>query len=143
MKSGFNYFNTDYPLETDGTVFNCIGWLMKQGYVPYRDIFDHKGLFLYFLQYIGALIGKYKGIYVIEVLFITASVFLTYKILRKFTNKKLAIFSILIIFARYTVCGYGNCCEEFSILFQIIALYFFLDFFEKPSKYIKNYNNTK
>ena len=136
MKSGFNYFTKGGTNATDGDVFNCIGWLMKQGFVPYRDIFDHKGVFLYFLQYIGAFFGQYRGIYVVEVFFLTSSVFGCYIIAHKFSNKVTSIFVVLLVFARYSDCGYGNCVEEYSVLFQIIALYYFLDFFKNTKRYV-------
>ena len=35
----------------DKAVFVYIGEAMRNGQVPYRDIFDHKGPFLYFINY--------------------------------------------------------------------------------------------
>ena len=142
MKSGYNIFSRGGTSPKDGDVFFYIGWLMRNKYVPYRDIFDHKGVFLYFLQYIGTFFGKFRGVWVIEVLFLTASVFVCYAIARKFSSRLTAIFVVLLTFARYNSCGYGNCIEEYSILFQLVAIYFFVDFYQKPSKYINGYDLT-
>ena len=37
----------------DSSIFMYVGRQMTHGMVPYRDMFDHKGIVLYFLEYFG------------------------------------------------------------------------------------------
>ncbi|MBV9266461.1 MAG: hypothetical protein JO061_09865, partial [Acidobacteriaceae bacterium] len=48
---------TGHEAPDDSSVFAYIGWLMHRGYVPYRDVWDHKGPLLYELNYLGWLIS--------------------------------------------------------------------------------------
>ena len=62
-------FNNLSP-GTDSSVFLYIGREMLHGSVPYRDLFDHKGVVLYFIEYLGYLIGfgNKIGVWIIELL---------------------------------------------------------------------------
>ena len=53
---------------TDSSVFLYIGKMMQNGYVPYRDLFDHKGILLYFIQFLGNVItpGSFTGMWLLE-----------------------------------------------------------------------------
>lgn len=42
---------------TDSSVYVVMGRAMKHGKIMYKEIFDHKGLYMYFLNYIAALIS--------------------------------------------------------------------------------------
>ena len=61
--------------------------MMDKGYMPYLHTFDHKGPYLYILNWIGMQISYYKGVWLIEFinLFITICAF--YKIARLKCNK--------------------------------------------------------
>lgn len=52
--------------ETDSSVFKTIAMIIDKGYVPYRDSFDHKGPLVYFLNYFGMHIARYRGTWLIE-----------------------------------------------------------------------------
>ncbi len=137
MKSNFNFFVRGGNQDADGDVFCYTGWLVAKGYVPYRDFFDHKGPFLFLLQYIGTLFGHINGIWIVEMVFIAGAVILSYMIARKFNGVVASLFTVLLLFARYAICGYSNCSEEFSMAFQLIALYYFIDFYRNRSSYIE------
>ncbi len=136
MKSNYNFFLRGGNQTADGDVFRTVGWLMTKGYVPYRDIFDHKGPVLYFIQYLATFFAKVRGIWVIEILFLGITVFVTYLIGRRFGGTLASIFGILFTFSRYAVCGYGNSCEELSLPFIVVSMYFFLDYYLKSDSYI-------
>ena len=61
-----------YPFNnwSDTNVYMTIGREMLRGAVPYRDLFDHKGLLWYFIYAAANLIStsSYLGLYLIEVL---------------------------------------------------------------------------
>ena len=67
---------------TDSSVFKTVALMMEHGYMPYRDSFDHKGPILYIINLIGNSISQYRGIWVIEIIFLTVTFYMLYKISR-------------------------------------------------------------
>lgn len=53
---------------------------MTKGYLPYRDFFDQKGPYLFFIQWLAQIIWSGRvGIFILEVLSVASSCFLCYK----------------------------------------------------------------
>lgn len=65
---GFDLNPFSRVLRVDSSVFLYMGRRMQEGLVPYRDVFDHKGPILYFINYIGLQLGGTNGVWLIEVL---------------------------------------------------------------------------
>ena len=65
----------------DSSVFLYIGKQMQHGAVPYRDLFDHKGPLLFFIQYFGLLLSgeKFFGVWIIELVCLTMAIYFTYR----------------------------------------------------------------
>lgn len=144
MKSPNNIFSNTSSPYTDSSVFKYIGLSMTKGYIPYLDFFDHKGLLLYFINYLGTLISTNIGVWIIEFAFMIASVSFAYKLARKFTSKLTSLFIIGIAFSQiYDYFEGGNLTEEYALLFQLIALNIFFDFFLNPKKYSSEQLNEK
>lgn len=123
----------DYPL-TDSSVFIYIGKRMIQGEVPYKDLFDHKGILLYFIQYVGLIISKnnYVGIWGIEVLNLFVTAIILYKISSLLTKDRMIRY--LSVMATIVICGLqcyegGNLTEEYALPWISYALYIFLKYF--------------
>lgn len=59
-----------------------IGRSMLSGKVPYRDLFDHKGWYVYFFNYLGACLSSKTtiGLFIIECAFMIINVILLFKI---------------------------------------------------------------
>ncbi len=122
---------------TDGGVFMYIGKRMLDGAVPYRDIFDHKGTLLYFINALGIFIsgGDIWGVRIVEILFMIISVLICYYCLRSIFSLTSAVFaSAAWLISLPVVMANGNYCEEYSILFQFLGLLAFLFFLEKNLK---------
>ena len=143
MQSPLNPFSQNIETGADSSVFKYIGWRMHNKEVPYRDIFDHKGPIIYFINYLGVLISYDKGVWFIEYLFMFASLALTYKIFRKFCGKISSLIATLLTFIPlYSYFEEGNLTEEYALPFIILGLYVFIDFFKNTKKYIDS-NNKK
>lgn len=72
----------------DSAVFMVVGKGWSKGLVPYRDLFDHKGPFLYLMNALGFSIYDGKlGVLIIQTIFMTATLFLIYKIGRLYLKK--------------------------------------------------------
>ncbi len=115
---------------TDSSVFRTVALMMEKGYMPYRDSFDHKGPVLYIIQYIGNMISKDWGIWVVEFLLMTVTFFLIYKISRL----SCGIVSSMIVFllSVWLLFDYfqgGNLSEEYAMPMIALATYIFLDYF--------------
>ena len=67
-------FLYDYPKSIDSHVYQVIGKLWNEGYLPYVDVWDHKGPVIYFINAIGyALTGNKYGVFIIQLFFFSAT----------------------------------------------------------------------
>lgn len=121
---------------TDSNVFLYVGRSMLAGKVPYKDLFDHKGPVLYFIEYAGLLIGSgsFTGVWAIELIcaFITALFF--FKIARLFTESTavslLSVFFVMMLSSLGFFQG-GNLTEEYALPWIAVSLYYVLSYFVK------------
>lgn len=103
----------------DSAVFAYVGWTMKHGLMPYRDIWDHKGPLLYYLQYAGMSLRSTStfGIGLLELIAFSIAFFLMYRVIASFASRfvgfAIAAFSVTFV-TRFT-CG-GNMTETWTLL---------------------------
>ena len=65
----------------DSPIFMNMGKGILNGDIPYRDLFDHKGPLIFYIDALGwKLFGNTLGIFIIEVIFMTVDMFFIYKI---------------------------------------------------------------
>ena len=90
---------SDASIYSDNAVFYLMGKAMLKGQVLYKDVFDHKTPYVYFINAIASLLGKnHLGLYLITVLVLFISLYFTYKIVDLIINDKtFAIISAAII----------------------------------------------
>jgi hypothetical protein len=118
---------------TDSSVFIYIAKSILNGKVVYRDVFDHKGPFLYLINIIGLVLSGGKGFWGIWLLqlialFIT-SIFL-YKTSILFFNKiiSLLVISVLLLFQSSLDVG-GNVAESWAVPLMSVSLFIFSRYF--------------
>lgn len=77
------YFN--FPIYYDSGVFAYVGSVINSGKLPYVDVFDHKGLFIYIFNSLGlrAFDGDIRGVYVFELCVIATSFLFSLVFIRK------------------------------------------------------------
>ncbi|CCY46297.1 pMT family glycosyltransferase 4-amino-4-deoxy-L-arabinose transferase [Firmicutes bacterium CAG:822] len=144
MLSPLDIFTFNAAPWIDSSVFKYIGWQMAEGSIPYLDMFDHKGLLIYFINYIGYIISPHRGVWFIEFIFMFVTVLFAYKIAHKFVSKPISMLVVLIALAPiYSYFEGGNFTEEYALPFQMIALYIFIDFFKNSYKYMSRGDNYK
>lgn len=113
----------------DSSVFLTVAMMMEKGYMPYRDSFDHKGPFLYILNYLGNKLSYYNGTWFIEVVFLAITFFILYKIARLLAGRAASVITVLIsISLLFTYLGSGNYSEEYAMPFIAAAVYIFMDY---------------
>ena len=126
--------NNRLPTE-DSSVFLYIGKRMTEGKIPYRDLFDHKGPVLYFIEYLGILVSEtgYSGVWLLEVLNILTTVFLMLKLGKSVSDRSSNAF--LAVLVCVGACGWrvwqgGNFTEEYALPWITLAAIAFYSFFQ-------------
>jgi hypothetical protein len=110
----------------DSGVFLYVGWRILNGEIPYRDVWDHKGPIIYYLDALGLLLSPNNtwGVWCVEFIFLVAAVSLSFIILKKSFGPIAALaglyFWLLTFFI--TFAG-GNLTTEYTIAFQFLLLY--------------------
>lgn len=119
----------------DTNAFFTVGKSMVHGLVPYRDLFEQKGILLYLIYALGYLISHktFYGVFILEV--ISFSIFLYYisKIVKLYFKSKYIVIIIpllaLLLTTSYSFAQ-GGSCEEFCFPFFGITLYYFIKYFK-------------
>ena len=135
------YINfTSFPLNfrevpfTDSAVFTYIGKMMHLGYVPYKHFFDHKGIYLYFFQFLGTMTESGFFLFVLEFFCLFFAAFYMYKIGRLITdNQYVLLISVLISLLGIGLNFFegGNFTESYALPFLAFSLYIFLKFIKQ------------
>ena len=113
---------------TDSSVFTVMGRAMLNGKVMYKDLFDHKGLYIYFLNFIAAIINtrSFIGIFIVECVFMFLCARIVYALLSKYADSTASFIGMQIfmffVMKRSLLEG-GNLTEEYALLFQVCAIY--------------------
>ena len=111
---------------TDSSVFRTVAMMMDRGYVPYRDTFDHKGPFIYILNWLGMQISYYRGIWLIEFAALFGTFLYMYKIIRTFCGRKLSVVLLIVCVALlFSYFDGGNLTEEYAMPFISMALFYY------------------
>lgn len=119
----------------DSSVFCVLGKGWKEGLLPYRDIFDHKGCYLYACYALAAGFGNIKvGLTVLLTLLLTVDSLFVYQIARLFISRKMA-WGIVLLFYILLAGMIGNCgcVEELSLPFILWPVYRLLRLAYRPS----------
>lgn len=126
-----------YPFNdwVDANAFFTVGKSWFNGIIPYLDIFEQKGPFLYLIYGIGYLLSNtsFLGIFILEVLAWTITLYYVHKINLLYFDKKISFIIIPLFIALITsnACfAHGGSAEEFLFPFFSITLYYFLSFFK-------------
>jgi hypothetical protein len=120
----FSYLNAPV-LKRDEGVFVYIGQQVLGGKIPYRDVWDHKGPLIYYINALGLWIGggSLWGIWLVEAILLATSLILLYLLVRRNLGTAAAVFGLLTWVTGFTIVMGGNIVEEYSILPAVLSLY--------------------
>ena len=122
-----------YEVGQDAAFFRLVGQGMTQGLLPYRDFFDMKGPYLFWMEYLGQrlLFGR-LGVFLVQWVCLTVSLVFAKKSLDlAFPEKGCPLLLSLLlmlpcaVILSYTMQG-GGLTEELSLPFLMPCLYVFL-----------------
>lgn len=126
-------------MGNDANLFYAIGRMLFSGKIAYIDVYDHKGLYLYFIPWLMAFCQyKHIGVFIIYYIIVYINSLLCYKIMRFYIKELyslLGAFFISILHVSYYFT-YGA-FEGESLLLPFLTAGFYLGI-----KYIKNINNN-
>ena len=141
----FSYFTSPFTNcnnGNDAAFFRLVGQGMTKGYLPYRDFFDMKGPYLFFIEYFGQILsyGR-KGIFLIQWINLFVSFVIISKLFELYQIKNRLLEFVLMLpiayIASFTFEG-GNLTEEFSLVPLLSCMYLCAVFFEKGERYDSN-----
>lgn len=119
------YFDT----SPDNNAFFTVGKAMMHGIVPYKDIFEQKGPYVYFLHGLAYLVSSrsFLLIFLYEIATVTAAVFLVYKLAKLLGATQLpALLTALLsplLFLYHPYYDYGDTVEFFTLPFLLSLIY--------------------
>ncbi len=122
---------SNIPLKVPGRdsgVFLYVGEQILDGKIPYRDVWDHKGPLLYYINALGLWLGQgaIGGVWVLEYVSLGTAVFLSFHLLNKAFGLVPAIISTIIWLGNASLLQVGgNLTEEYTLPLQFAALYLF------------------
>lgn len=122
----------------DGGFFLYAGSQILSGKIPYLDFWDSKGPAIFYINALGLALGQGSrwGVWGLEFGFTFAWLFILYKTALKKWGDSAAIFGIVLAsLGLRIVLGYGNYTEEYALLFNALALYFFFSDEDKGWRY--------
>ncbi|NLR09582.1 MULTISPECIES: DUF2339 domain-containing protein [Lactobacillaceae] len=119
------YFDT----SPDNNAFFTVGKAMMHGIVPYKDIFEQKGPYVYFLHGLAYLASSrsFLLIFLYEIATVTAAMFLVYKLAKLLGATQLpALLTALLsplLFLYHPYYDYGDTVEFFTLPFLLSLVY--------------------
>ena len=131
-RSSFLYPCNDW---NDANSYFSVGKALFHGKMPYRDVFDQKGMYLYFFYGLAYLISHttFIGVFFMEVILAAFDLFGICRILQLYVKRSTALLLSPLVLA-VTVSSFsfywGGSAEEVILPFLIWGLYFSLDYFK-------------
>jgi len=114
--------------DTDSGVFLYFGQQILKGHIPYRDMWDHKGPVVYYINALGLFIGQGSiwGVYLLEYISLLCSLMLAYSVTARAFGPLPAFFaSVLLLCGYFYVIENGNFTEEFTLPLSFAAVYLY------------------
>ncbi|MBQ7678858.1 MAG: hypothetical protein IJT34_03305 [Butyrivibrio sp.] len=127
-----------YPFNNwdDANSYLTVGKSMWAGRVPYRDLFDQKGILLYMLYALAALVSRtsFLGVWILEILAMTLHLLAVARIFMLYVHPRTSL-ALTTILGGLTVCStcfyWGGSAEEFMLPCCSWLLYLSMRYFHK------------
>ncbi|MCR5558031.1 MAG: hypothetical protein K6F75_10790 [Butyrivibrio sp.] len=132
-RSSFLYVFNNWD---DVNSYFSVGKSLFNGKVPYRDVFDQKGMYLYFIYGLAYLVShtSFIGVYIVEVIVGSLDIIGFYKILKLYVSDRIAAvlaplsFVVMIVSQSF---WWGGAAEELCLPLYIFGLYLIIRYFLK------------
>ncbi len=125
----------DYP------IFYLIGKMWSEGHVPYVEMFDHKGPFIFFVYMIGIMIHSVYGVYILQTIALWIVLCIAFR-MEAGEEWNVSVYSILCVSAVLAFFPFAEfqypLTEEFCLPFLILSafgVYHYLDRMEENKEH--------
>ncbi|MGN0319002.1 MAG: hypothetical protein ACI4E1_13810 [Lachnospira sp.] len=126
-----------YPVNAKDDIhcFFTTAKCILHGKVLYRDVYEHKGLYLYLIYAVAYFISNtsFFGVYIMECVFGTVYLYGLYKIARLYIDKPAVCVAMSTLTGIFTytwkIFFEGGYCEEFTLPIITVAMYIVLKHF--------------
>lgn len=111
--------------DVDSAIFQYFGERMREGQLPYRDLYDHKPPLIFYLNYWGLMLGGGSrwGIWALELVAVGLSALIGFNTLKGFFGVIPAwVASAGFLMNLVFVHEGGNLTEEYALPFQFAAI---------------------
>ncbi|MCL2718702.1 MAG: glycosyltransferase family 39 protein [Lachnospiraceae bacterium] len=123
----------------DVNIYFTIGKGLFNGYIPYVDLIDHKGIYIFLIYGIGWLFNQtgFLGIYLLQSVFLAISIIYVYHLAHLFIKRVEICFLVAALspLPMLTYDNYGGSAEEFILPLLTASLYYFTLYYIKPEKH--------
>lgn len=131
-RSSFLYPCNDW---NDANSYFSVGKALFNGKMPYRDVFDQKGMYLYFLYGLAYLVSHttFAGVYLLEGILAAFDLFGICRILMLYVKRNTALALsplVLAVIISSRSFYWGGSAEEVCFPFLVWGLYLGLDYFK-------------
>jgi hypothetical protein len=122
----------------DGGLFMYMGDQLLKGKLLYVDIWDNKGPLVFYINALGLFLGQgYRwGVWGLEFIFVFLAAFLGFIMMKRMWGFAPAIFGTYLWLVGFnSVMRGGNFTEDYSLLFNFAAIYFFWSDLQKGPRW--------
>lgn len=135
----------------DANSYFTMGKALFNGKMLYRDVFDQKGMYLYFFYGLSYLVSHttFIGVFILEIILGFFDVIGFYKIIRLYAGEKRIVSSAILAVMTFavTVCSrsfwWGGAAEEICLPFYVWGLWAILKYFrEQYSQKVMSYKSV-
>ena len=126
-----------YPCNNwnDANSYFSVGKALFNGKVPYRDVFDQKGMYLYFFYGLAYLVSHttFIGVFILEIILAVFDLRGIFKILQLYVKKGIAlVLTPMVLAAAFASKSFywGGSAEEICLPFLIWGLFLSLRYFK-------------
>ena len=120
----------------DSAMFQIIGRYWSQGDIPYQTLWDLKGPYIFLVNALGyAMTGTRTGVFLIQIISLTLTLFFTYKTLRLTFRPHVALlWCIASLLPLSYIYEGGNLTEEYLLPFLSLSFYLILSWLVRYEK---------
>lgn len=126
-----------YPFNdwVDANAIFTLGKGMMNGKIPYRDLFETKGVLLFFIQGLAYLISNktFLGVFIFEAISFSIFLLFCYKVICLYVSSKWGIIALPIIstcILNLRSFTHGDSAEEYCLPLFVISLFYLLSYFK-------------
>lgn len=127
-----------YPVFYDAGVYMYGGIEIANGFIPYKDYWDHKGFILHLYNAIGHVLvaGSFRGIFLLELILVCAASAYAVDKFKNVTGKKIPFYIVTLFVASYGMIFEGGDLPETLIIpFQLVLYSNLIEFLkDRPQK---------